>query len=97
MTYQIKIRREALKELVNFPDPVSKRISTAIDSLAENPRPVGCKKLKGEKEYLWRIRVGDYRVIYFIEDTIRIVEIRKIGNRRMSINRVTSISLQTAF
>ena len=40
------------------------------------------KKLKGEKEYMWRIRVGDYRVLYTIEDTIRIVEVRKIGHRR---------------
>ena len=82
MKYQIKIRKEALKELAHLPTKVNVRISNAIDQLAENPRPVGSKKLKGEKEYLWRIRVGDYRVIYLIEDTIRIIEIRKIGNRR---------------
>ncbi len=58
------------------------KISAAIDGLSEIPRPVGGKKLRGEMEYLWRIRVGDYRIIYLIEDKIKIVEIRKIGNRR---------------
>ncbi len=82
MKYQIKIRKEALKELTHLPAKVNIRIASAIDQLAIDPRPVGSKKLKGEKEYLWRIRVGDYRVIYLIEDTIRIIEIRKIGNRR---------------
>lgn len=82
MKYQIKIRKEDLKELAHLPAKVNVRISLAIDQHAEDPRPVGSKKLKGEKEYLWRICIGDYRVIYLIEDTIRIIEIRKIGNRR---------------
>ena len=82
MSYQIKIVREALKELAKLPRAVSLKISAAIDTLAETPRPVGSKKLKGEKEYLWRIRVGDYRIIYLIEDAVKIIEIRKIGNRR---------------
>lgn len=42
----------------------------------------GEKKLEGKKEEIWRIRVGDYRIIYLIEDTIKIVEIRKIGHRK---------------
>jgi mRNA interferase RelE/StbE len=71
-----------LKELVELPKQASIKLTQAIDSLANNPRPIGCKKLKGEKEYLSRIRVGDYRVIYQIEDVVKIVEIRKIGNRK---------------
>lgn len=82
MSYQLKIRKPALKELVELPKQASIKLTQAIDSLANNPRPIGCKKLKGEKEYLWRIRVGDYRVIYQIEDVVKIVEIRKIGNRK---------------
>jgi mRNA interferase RelE/StbE len=58
------------------------KIALAIDELIQEPTPHGCKKLKGEKEYLWRIRVGDYRIIYLIEDSIQIIEIRKIGHRK---------------
>jgi mRNA interferase RelE/StbE len=61
---------------------VVKKIEKAIDALAENPRPVGVKKLKGDSEDLYRIRSGDYRVVYAIDDGIRIVDIRKIGNRK---------------
>ena len=56
--------------------------SLAIDSLADDPRPHGCKKLKGEKEYLWRIRVGEYRVIYMIDDEIKVIDVRKVGDRK---------------
>jgi mRNA interferase RelE/StbE len=82
MSYIISIRKQALKELGDLPLKDSRKIVAAIDSLAENPRPAGCKKLKGETEYIWRIRVGDYRILYKIDDEIRIVEIRKIGNRK---------------
>jgi mRNA interferase RelE/StbE len=54
----------------------------AIDSLANNPRPNGSKKLVSQKETLWRIRVGDYRIIYSIEDVLKILEIRRIGHRK---------------
>ncbi|MES1217243.1 MAG: type II toxin-antitoxin system RelE/ParE family toxin, partial [Bacteroidota bacterium] len=53
-----------------------------ISSLAQNPRPLGVKKLKGSTEDLYRIRSGDYRVIYSVDDEIRIVDIRKVGHRK---------------
>ncbi|HCZ36877.1 MAG TPA: type II toxin-antitoxin system mRNA interferase toxin, RelE/StbE family [Cytophagales bacterium] len=80
--YLIRIKRSAEKELAKLPIQIVKRIVKAIDGLSENPRPSGCKKLEALKESLWRIRVGDYRIIYYIEDAIRIVEIRKVANRR---------------
>ncbi len=80
--YQIKITKHALKEIVALPTKVSAQISEAIDNLETNPRPKGCKKLKGETDYLWRIRVGNYRVIYSIEDALKIIEIRKVGHRK---------------
>jgi len=80
--YNIVFKKSAEKELEKIPTSNLKRIGNAIDELAVNPRPAGCKKLEGRKEKLWRIRVGDYRVIYLIEDTIQIVEIRKVGHRR---------------
>ena len=82
MIYAIAIRKIALKELALLPFKIQANISLAIDNLAENPQPTGCKKIKGQKEYLWRIRVGDYRVIYAIENEIRIIEVRKIGHRK---------------
>jgi mRNA interferase RelE/StbE len=80
--YSIVIKKEALKELKIFPNAVVARITTAIQSLSEDPRPTGCLKLKGSKESLWRIRVGDYRIVYHIDDEIRIVSIRNIGDRK---------------
>ena len=60
---------------------MTEKMAFAIDSLSENPRPAGSKKLKGKEEYLWRIRVGDYRILYAIEETIKIIDIRRIGQR----------------
>ncbi len=80
--YIITFKKSAEKEFEKLPSQVIKRISTAIDALANNPRPAGSKKLEGQKESLWRIRIGDYRVIYLVEDVIKIVEIRRIGHRK---------------
>ena len=80
MSYRISIRKQALKEIEDLPRKASKQVSAAIDSLADTPRPVGCKKLKGEHSYIWRIRVGDYRVLYKIDDVIKIIEVGKVGN-----------------
>jgi mRNA interferase RelE/StbE len=80
--YQIVIKKEALKELKQLPQNTVTAITGAIEHLSTNPRPSGCKKLKGSKENLWRIRIGDYRVIYLIDDVIRIVNVRNIGHRR---------------
>jgi len=82
MKYTIRIHKHALKELELLSVKINRQISAAIDKLADNPRPHGCKKLKGEYEYMWRIRIGDYRILYTIEDKIKIVEIRKVGNRK---------------
>ena len=82
MLYKVDITKHALKELIALPIKVSTQITKAIDSLEKNPRPIGSKKLKGETDYLWRIRVGNYRVIYTIEDAVKIIEVRKIGHRK---------------
>ena len=82
MGYRIAVRKKALKELEELPAKISRQIIKAIDNLSEDPRPPGCKKLKGEEDYIWRIRIGDYRVLYSIEDQIKIVEVRRIGHRK---------------
>lgn len=77
--YAVVISRSAEKDLNQLPKKVLISISRSIDALEENPRPPGCKKLKGTDENIWRIRIGDYRVIYAIADEIKIVDVRKVG------------------
>jgi len=79
--YTVVLTRTAEKELYNLPQSVIVKIVTALKLLEDEPRPSGCKKLKGYKN-LWRIRIGDYRVIYAIEDVILLVDVREIGNRK---------------
>lgn len=58
------------------------RIILKSESLAENPYPSGVKKLKGSEDIFWRVRVGNYRVIYSVDDEIKIIDIRKVGHRK---------------
>lgn len=67
--YRIDVCKTASKELFGLPKEVVNRVLPEIKGLSTNPRPVGCKKLKGHQD-TWRIRIGDYRVIYSIDDVI---------------------------
>lgn len=78
--YTILLSKQARKQLDNLSDYLAKPILDAISSLAENPHPNGYLKLKAREGY--RIRVGDYRVIYEIIDTRLIVDVIAIGNRK---------------
>ncbi|MBI5475144.1 MAG: type II toxin-antitoxin system RelE/ParE family toxin [Ignavibacteriales bacterium] len=78
--YSLLILKVALKELANLPDNVYQKIRNEIRELAKNPRPVGCKKLTGRDG--WRIRVGDYRVIYEIEDNQQKIIVLHVGHRK---------------
>lgn len=78
--YSVTFARSARKELESLPPAIVRRIFPKIESLATNPRPSGCKKLKGSTD-LWRIRVGEYRVIYSIFDTVVRVEIIAVRHR----------------
>ena len=82
MRYEIVFTKSALKELVSLPDHEVKRIVDKIDLLAIDPRPHGSIKLKGLDNEFWRIRVGQYRVVYSIEDIIKVVEIIAVGHRK---------------
>jgi mRNA interferase RelE/StbE len=82
MKYTIRISRIAAKELQAIPAKMADKIIDAIYSLENNPRPSGHKKLKGQKAPVYRIRIGDYRVVYLIDDVIRIVDVHKVGHRR---------------
>ncbi len=78
--YRIQIKKSALRELSQIPQPYNKKIVVAIDELANNPRPLNYKKLKGSEAY--RIRVADYRIVYTIEDFIQLIEIQRVRHRK---------------
>ena len=82
--YSISFARSARKELEHLSGELTERILAKIETLAENPRPVGVIKLHGQKN-LWRMRVGDYRVyrvVYFIDDFSKMIDVSVIRHRR---------------
>lgn len=79
--YTIVLARSARKELQALPEPIASRVLRRIEALARTPRPAGCHKLVGS-ENLWRIRVGEYRVVYAIDDPGRVVDVIAIRHRR---------------
>jgi mRNA interferase RelE/StbE len=81
VSYRVEWLRSAVRELNRLPAEVAIRVGESVGRLADDPRPRGCKKLVGHKD-LWRIRVGSYRVIYFIGDTIRLVRVEKVSDRK---------------
>ncbi len=78
--YSVLLERAAEKDLARLSIVVHDRVITALHGLTQNPRPSGCRKLTGTKND-WRIRVGDYRVIYEIADAIRVVRVHRIRHR----------------
>jgi mRNA interferase RelE/StbE len=79
--YALDIKPSARKELNNLSDSVVARLARKIEDLAANPRPSGCRKLRGYKDF-WRIRVGDYRVVYIIDDDRKMVSVTRIAHRK---------------
>jgi mRNA interferase RelE/StbE len=80
MAYKVTLTKRAIKALEKINEPHYSNIKQAIYSLADNPRPAGCKKLKGRDGY--RIRVSDYRILYDIFDNILSVNIINLGHRK---------------
>lgn len=80
-SYKVEFKRSAKKALDKLPIPIRNQLAVKIYSLKDDPRPDGCKKLKGEID-LYRIRAGDYRVVYLIQDSKLIVMVVKVGHRR---------------
>jgi mRNA interferase RelE/StbE len=80
VSYAVDIHAPAKKSLCRLPENIQTRIARAMLALEENPRPSGVVKLSGREA--WRIRVGDHRVIYTIDDAKKEVEVYTIGHRR---------------
>ncbi len=81
MAYRIEFRPAAMRELAKLETSTRRRIAAVLESLATTPRPPGVEKLKGH-EHRYRVRCGDYRIIYEIEDRVLIILVLRIGHRR---------------
>lgn len=79
--YEVEIARRAVKSLARLPRHEQQRIRAAIDLLANEPRPPGCVALKGE-DRAYRVRIGDYRIVYEVHDTRLVVLVVRVGHRR---------------
>jgi mRNA interferase RelE/StbE len=80
MAYRVTFRASAAQALERLPKSVQSRVISKAEALVENPRPAGCVKLVGHD--FWRVRVGEYRIIYAIDDDTRSVDIRIVAHRR---------------
>ena len=79
-SYKIEIKKSASKEIENLPKKTLARVIDKITALRDDPRPNGCKKLSGDEKY--RIRVGEYRILYLIEDEVVTIFVVKIAHRK---------------
>jgi mRNA interferase RelE/StbE len=79
--YRVEIAHRAVKAIAKLPRQEQQRVRAAIDLLAETPRPPGCVQLAGEED-TYRVRVGDYRIVYEIHDRVLLVQVVRVGNRR---------------
>jgi mRNA interferase RelE/StbE len=80
MRYSVIVQRRAQKRIARFPTNIQNRIEESLQALSDEPRPPGSRTLQGREG--WRIRAGDYRVVYEIDDTAREVLVVDIGHRR---------------
>ncbi len=87
MPYDIKVSPGAARQLKKIDGRVLSQIAAKIDSLALNPRPHGSEKLTGYDD-LFRVRVGDYRIVYGVEDRLVLIVVLKIGNRAEVYQRI---------
>lgn len=80
MTYRIEVLPAAVREIRELPSEAKRRVQAVIELLSENPRPPAATKLTARPE--WRVRTGDYRVLYRIEDDILTIVVVRAGHRR---------------
>jgi len=79
--YQVEFTATAQKDILSFRNEIQERLELSIENLEIQPRPSGCKKLKGRNN-TWRVRVGDYRIFYGINDSLKVVIIYRIRHRK---------------
>lgn len=81
MAYSVSYTETARRQLLRLPAPIQARIIRAVASLADDPRPPGCRKIVGTDD-VWRVRVGDYRVLYRVLDAELEVIVIRVGHRK---------------
>ncbi|HTY21743.1 MAG TPA: type II toxin-antitoxin system RelE/ParE family toxin [Desulfomonilaceae bacterium] len=91
MSYRILIFPKAQRQIRRLPGGARSKVLAAIDSLAENPRPAGVKKLTATENH-FRIRVGDYRIIYAIEDDFLVIFVIAAGHRKDIYRRLKALT-----
>jgi len=79
-SYSLIIKKSAERELRTLPKPDLRRVTERLRGLAQDPRPTGSEKLSGHDRY--RVRQGDYRIVYAVDDETRTVQVVKVGHRR---------------
>ena len=82
MAYHLEIERQALREIARLPWRDQERIEAAIDGLADDPRPRGCQPVKATDPGTYRLRVGDYRVVYVVLDAELLIIVARVARRR---------------
>lgn len=80
-TYRVQVAPAAVRQLRKLDPPARRRIQAAVELLAQDPRPAGAKKLVGGDDE-WRVRTGDYRMVYEIHDQVLLVLVLAVGHRR---------------
>lgn len=80
-SYRVQIARRAIKSIQALPRKEQQRVRAAIDLLRESPRPPGCVAMAGE-EHAYRVRVGNYRIVYEVHDEVLLIQVVRVGNPR---------------
>ena len=92
MSYHLEFRPSAIKDLCDLPGDVRARVAARVDYLSEDPRRAGTQTLRGAL-YPWRkLRVGDYRVIYDVDDDMQVIEVVAVGHRRSIYQRLERLT-----
>lgn len=87
MAYTVELKPTAVRSLKKLAKGLQKRIAAKIDELGGNPRPAGVEKLSGKQDY-YRLRVGNYRIIYEVKENVLLVLVIRIGHRREIYQRM---------
>ena len=80
MNYKVIIPKGVRKTMNALPEKIQRRVVETLELLESDPRPIGTKRLRGKNG--WRIRVGDYRLVYVIDDSDKVVLLTKVGHRK---------------
>jgi len=81
MNYRVEVEKRAVKHLSSLEARLRDRVLDVLDSLCRDPRPQGCSKLKGRSSPAWRIRVGEYRILYRIHDDQKLLRVYGVLRR----------------